>query len=107
MNVTDHSVQGFPGNSVVLLWANLRSETSGENSLSGSFSENSNAENHVCCLEDVSDDIEVSCGEDKEDDRSISDPGGSWVLPREETAKEAMVMCKRLPGSSRCCGRLS
>lgn len=107
MDITNQGIQCVPRNCVVLLGTNLGSETGGQNSSAESFSQNSDTENHVGDLESITDNIKVSSGEDEEHNGGISDSGSSWILPREQTAKEAMIVGKGLPGSSRCSWGLS
>lgn len=81
VDISNQRVQCLLGNSVVLLGANLGSETGGEESLSNSFSQNSDTQNDVCKLEAVSDDIEVSGREDEEDGCKVRNAGGAGMLP--------------------------
>ncbi len=81
VDISDKRVEGLLRNGIVLLWANLGGEASRKNGLSGNLGQHSDTQNHICKLEAVSDDIEVSGGEDEEDGCKIGNAGGAGVLP--------------------------
>jgi hypothetical protein len=100
VNITNNSVQSILGDGKVLSWAELGGQTSVENSLTSELSQDSNTECDPSKLEDVSEDVEVSCGEDEDDNRSVCETGGSWVVPGEEGGEEGVVVCEGLSSCS-------
>lgn len=78
MGVADQGVKCLSGNGVVLAGSELGSKTVAKDGFSGNFSKDGNAQGHVCELEGVSNDVEVSSHEDGRDDRSVGDGGSSY-----------------------------
>lgn len=72
----------------------------GEESLSSSFSQDSNTQNEVCDLEAVSNDVKISGSEDEQDGCEIGNSGGSRVVPRQKAVEERVIVCEGLTGSS-------
>lgn len=83
VNITNNSVQSILGDCKVLSWAELRSQASVENGLTSKLSQDSDTEGDPSKLEDIAENVEVSCGEDEDDDCGVCETRGSWVVPRE------------------------
>lgn len=81
VDISDKRVEGLLGNGIVFLWADLGGEASREEGLSSNLSQHSDTQNHICKLEAVSENIEVSGGEDEEDGCEVGNAGGAGVLP--------------------------
>lgn len=81
MHIANKRVESLPGYCVVFSWANLGGKPGGEDSLSESFSQNSDGQNHICSLECIPEDIEISGSEDEKDGREVGNAGSPGVLP--------------------------
>jgi hypothetical protein len=92
VDITESGVQGLPWQSVVLAWANLRSKALGEDGLASKLSQHGDTKNHPGELEGISEDIEVTSGEDEGDGSEVGDTGRAWVLPAQEAVEEGVVV---------------
>lgn len=81
MNITNERIDGLLGNGIVLSWADLCGQTIGEDHLSSCLGQNSNEKDHVCSLEGISKNIEITGNENEDDRGCICDSRGSRVLP--------------------------
>lgn len=81
MDIGGQAVNAILWQGVVLLGADLRGEALGEKSLTSSLGQDSNGQSHVCELEGISEDVEVTGSKDECHDGDISDSRSSWVLP--------------------------
>lgn len=110
MNIRGEAINAILWQSVVLLRANLRGETLGEERLSCSLGQDGHSQSHVCKLKSISQDIEVTSSKNEGNNGDIGDSRGSWVLPRQESREERVVVCKLLASGSwvgRCGARSS
>jgi hypothetical protein len=81
LNIVGHTLQRGLGNGEVLARPELRGKATAESELSDNLRCSSSTEDHVGGLEDVTDQVEVSCGEDEDDRGSEGNTGGAGVLP--------------------------
>lgn len=107
MDITNHGIQRVLGNREVFSWTELGGQASGENSLAGEFGQDSDTKSNPGELEEVSEDVQVSCSKDEDNDRSVCKSGSSWVVPGEQGGEEGVVMCEGLSGGSVSIGRSS
>lgn len=107
MNITNNSVQSVLGDGEVLSWAELRSQAGIKNGLTSKLSQDGDTERDPGELEEVAEDMEVSCSKDENDDRCVCKTRSSWVIPGQECGEERVVVCKGLSGGSISAGRSS
>lgn len=81
VEVTGKRVKSLLWYGIVLSWANLGNKTAVEQSLSRCLRKNREEQSYVCSLERISQDIKVSGCKDEEDDGSVGNARGSWVVP--------------------------
>lgn len=75
-----------------------------ENSSSG-FRCDCDAQSHICNLQPIAEDIEVSDRENQGDNRGVCDGRRSGIVPRQEAREERVVVCELLACSSGCSRR--
>ena len=110
MDIGGKTVNAIFWQSIILLGANLRGEPLGEESLSCSLSQDRNGQSHICKLEGISEDVEVTGSKNEGHNGDIGNSRSSWVFPRQESSEERVVVCELLAGGSwvgRCCASSS
>lgn len=103
VDVRGEGIECRLGNGIILLWAKLRSKPGGQDWLSSNLSQHSHSQCHICNLECVSEDIEISGSEDKRDNGGEGNAGGSGIVPWQQAREEGVVMCELLTGGSWSC----
>lgn len=96
VEIARHGVERVLGQDVVLLRADLRDEAGVEEGLADDLSQDGHAESPPGDLQGVAQEVEVSGGEDEDDDGDVGDGGDARVLPAEEAREEVVVVCQGL-----------
>lgn len=107
VDISDQSVEGLAGDGVVLARTQLAGQTVAKDGLTGDLSEDGDAQSHPGELERVSEDIEVSDGEDEADDGGKGNARGTGVVPRQQLREEAVVVSQGLASGSGLRGSLA
>jgi hypothetical protein len=91
-HIIEEALEGGLGDGEVLLRSELARETTAEYQLACNFGGSCCSQRQINSLEQISDDVEVSCGEDEGNGDGEGDCGRAGVFPAEEPVEQAVVV---------------